>query len=295
MADETRAHSLDAPHGWLGDLVAYRPLRLVSCCGSTQLCRAVEVESGQEVLIKVLDGTLAEDEDSQELFFAESSVMAELSHPNLLEVRDLKRCDGRVVIVTEWVEGERLDAVVQSGRMPLIKVLRVGMQLSRLLSYLHERNLFRCDLSLANILLRADGTLKVMHVGRSVHGAALRSDRLEIGPYISPEEALGLAPTPASALFQLGVALYLMLTGELPWAEARTLNNLDQVLPSLGERQRNLPPLMVRLVDRLLSFDPSLRPQRAMEVLKTLQELASQVGPTPRDSGSWRLVVPRPR
>jgi eukaryotic-like serine/threonine-protein kinase len=237
---------------------------------------AYDLELDRTVAIKLLAEHLAEDDEFRARFLLEARIAGGLSHPNVVAVFDAGEDDGRPYIVMEVVDGETLAAVLQrEGRLPADQVAELGMQTAAGLAHAHAHGLVHRDVKPHNLLIRADGVLKVADFG--IARAAEATRRLtQIGTilgtadYLAPEQALGEDVTAAADVYSLGAVLYEALTGRTPF-QADTLVQLltalqhGAVVPP-SELVPGVPPALEEVVMRCLARNPEYRPASAAEV-----------------------------
>jgi serine/threonine protein kinase len=237
---------------------------------------AYDLELDRTVAIKLLAEHLAEDEEFRARFLLEARMAGGLSHPNVVAVFDAGEDDGRPYIVMEVVDGETLAEVFRrEGRLPPDQVAEIGMQAAAGLAHAHAHGLVHRDVKPHNLLIRADGVLKVADFG--IARAAEATRRLtQIGTilgtadYLAPEQALGEDVTPAADVYALGAVLYEALTGRTPF-QADTLVQLltalqhGAVVPP-SELVPGVPPALEEVIMRCLARNPEYRPASAAEV-----------------------------
>ncbi|MBA4063338.1 MAG: hypothetical protein C0501_06420 [Isosphaera sp.] len=255
---------------------------------------------GRVVALKFLPPEYARDPDRLALFRREARTASALNHPHICTVHDLGEHDGRPFIVMEYVEGRTLRDVL-AGRPPVDEVARLIGQAARALAVAHAAGVVHRDVKPENLMVRADGYLKVLDFGlaRRLPGAGDRESVAGLVgtvPYMSPEQARSLPVGPPSDVFSLGVVLYEMLTGRHPFAADSPLDTLnaiasaDVVPPS--RLTPGLPPAADGLVGRMLEKDPAARPTAAEvhAALSGLVGVGSAVAPAlPAAARRWTV------
>jgi serine/threonine-protein kinase len=185
--------------------------------------RAFDETLERWVAIKILQNEIAEDEDQLERFRREARAVARLNHPHVVTVIDAGEDQGCPYIVFEYISGETLkDRIRRLGRLPVPEALAYGIEISRALQAAHGERLVHRDVKPQNVLLDTDGRAKVTDFGiaRSLEGEGgltMAGRVLGTTDYVSPEQALGQEVTPQSDIYSLGIVLYEMLTGEVPF------------------------------------------------------------------------------
>src|SRR5256886_14487490 len=235
-----------------GDLIADR-YELEELCGTggmSSVFRAHDRQLERDVAIKILHEHFADDPEYLERFRREARAVARLSHPNIVTVIDRGDDDGRQYIVFEHVEGENLkELVLRSGRLSVRRALELVLPIADGLAFAHAQGLVHRDVKPQTILLSRDGEVKVTDFGiaRSLHmehGVTQTGTVLGTGEYLAPEQASGKPVSPATDVYSLGVVLWELLAGELPFLG----DNLVAVaLPHVNEappHPRHPPPAL---------------------------------------------------
>jgi serine/threonine protein kinase len=204
-------------------------------------------------------------------FETEATIVPALTGPHVppfVAAGDLARTP---YLVTEWIDGPSLDTVLRGGRLPAVEVARIGAAIADALHSLHQQDVIHLDVKPANIILKKDGHAALVDFGFAHHARYpdLLAEETRFGagsaPYISPEQILGTREDPRSDIFSLGVVLYEMATGELPFGEPDTdVRNrlwLDPVPPS--QHVDDIPPWLQEVILRCLEPKPDARYQSA--------------------------------
>lgn len=250
--------------------------------GMGVVVKAIDRMLNRPVAIKLLSDELRENEEAQQIFLVEARNLATLSHPNLVAIHDILNVGGRVLMVFEYVLGENVEKTIKrSGRMEQLAVLRIGIQLARCVAYLHEHDLIHRDLKPANIIMQSDGQLKLVDFGlaRSLNELYIRGTRVRGTPaYMAPEQIQGVHLTTATDLYQIGITLYEMLTGKLPFASGdMAYAHVHLAPPPILDRGPEVDRELAALIEQCLSKKPKERPQSAMELLERLQHVYARL------------------
>src|SRR4051794_29632643 len=263
---------------------------------------AEDNQLGRKVALKVLHRRFAEDQEFVERFRREASAAAGLQHPNVVQVFDRGSWDGTYYIAMEYLEGRSLKQIVREDA-PLPNTLAVDLtiQVLRAARFAHKRGVIHRDIKPHNVIVDPEGRVKVTDFGIARAGA---SDMTETGAimgtaaYLSPEQAQGHAVSASSDLYSIGIELYELLTGRVPFeADSAVTIALKQVSEEPAPPRALNPEVSPELEDvvlRALQKDPARRYTDAdqfIEALETVRDLPAQPGFAQR-SGSLTGVYP---
>jgi serine/threonine-protein kinase len=256
----------------------YRVLRRLGSGGMADVYLVEDQQLGRRVALKLLYRHLAEDVQFVERFRREASSAAGLQHPNIVGIFDRGEWDGTYYIAMEYIEGHTLKEIIRErGPAPPEAAVDVVLQILRAARYAHQRGIVHRDLKPHNVLIDEDGRVKVTDFGIARAGA---SDMTETGSimgtaqYLSPEQAQGRPVDARSDLYSIGIVLYELLTGRVPFdAESPVSVALKQVseLPvPPREIDPTIPPALEAVVLRALEKDPARRFADADEFIEAL-------------------------
>jgi len=237
--------------------------------GMALVYKAKDLMLERSVAVKVLREDLSTDMSFRERFRQEARAAANLSHPNIVTVHDFGLDQGHLFIVMEYVPGTDLKTRIrEKGRFSVQETLELMIQACQGVGYAHRAGLVHCDIKPHNMLVSPDGRLKVTDFGIARALASIspeeRSEVVWGSPhYFSPEQAAGLPPSPASDVYSLGVILYEMLTGQLPFnaADAEELARMHREVQPIPPRAINptIPLQLDEIILKVLSKEPSAR------------------------------------
>ena len=259
----------------------YRVERTLGQGGMAAVYLAHDAELERPVAIKLLAEHLATDEAFRQRFLREARMAAKLSHPNIVHVYDQGEEDGRPFIVMEYVEGGTLgDELHQNGPLAPARVVDLALQICGGLEHAHASGLVHRDVKPGNLLLRADGTVKIADFGIARAAQATRLTQiggvLGTAAYLAPEQAAGEQVTAAADIYSLGCVLFELLTGRTPYV-FETLPELvvkqrEEPITPMRELRPEVPATLEAAVMHCLARNPEYRPASAAELA---QELAA--------------------
>ncbi|HEY3817463.1 MAG TPA: serine/threonine-protein kinase [Polyangiaceae bacterium] len=286
----------------------YRLVRPLGRGGMALVYLAKHVMIDRLSAIKVLRRDLAMSASHRERFLREARAVNRINHPNIVEITDLGESDGLVFLVMEYVEGESLIAALRRGRFPWPRAARVATQIASALARAHDVGIIHRDLKPENVLLGSragEELVKLTDFGiaKILDAPALTFSEQRFGTpgYIAPEYAEGAPAAAQGDLYALGVVLYEMLTGAMPF-DARGAELLVAPLREApvkpSARAEGIPAEVEELVLRLIARQPADRPRDAFAVVDALgdilRRLAGSARPPPasgEDEGRPSLVT----
>jgi serine/threonine-protein kinase len=253
------------------------------------------------VAIKLMHSDISEDPDQLERFRREARAVARLSHPHVVTVIDFGEDDGTPYIVLEYVLGETLkDRIRRMGRLPVAESVAYAIEVGRALSAAHAERLVHRDVKPQNVLIDQEGRAKVTDFGiaRSLEVSGLTAPGRVLGTtdYVSPEQALGHDVTEQSDVYSLGVVLFEMLTGEVPFrADSQVAVAMKHVREQLPDVQRLRPEVssaLAAVVDHATAKETGNRYPTAAHMTHELEEvLAIEVARSGEASGEATNVL----
>jgi eukaryotic-like serine/threonine-protein kinase len=258
----------------------YRVLRKLGTGGMANVYLAEDQELGRRVAIKVLDDRHASDDQFVERFRREAKAAAALSHPNIVSIFDRGETDGTYYIAMEFLEGPNLKELVRQGTPSIRSAITYTREILSALRVAHRRGLVHRDIKPHNILVDAEGRLKVTDFGIARSGPSQMTEAGSIigtAQYLSPEQARGAPVDQRSDLYSVGVVLYELLTGTVPFNGSTPLEiamkHLSEVPRPPSRRRPDVPPDLDRVVLRALAKNPDERYQSAPEMDQDLARI----------------------
>lgn len=260
----------------------YEILELIGRGQNGEVYKGADANRGSEVVVKLLNPEVTRDEDFIRRCRKLLNRACGLDHPNLATLHDIIEHDGRIVLVSEYVEGKSLEQLFEDETITISSFLDMALQMAQGLEHLHQAELVHGNLCPSNVLITADGQVKLTDFCLP---RRLIDSQLELGgfrpgsvAFASPEEARREQPLPASDLFSLGGIYYRMLTGQPPFPAQGVTDLTRQILthrPDLARlRGRQVPGEILLLLRRLLTAKDDERCVESSELLVTLEAIA---------------------
>jgi len=287
MADAK--HILSMADAKISDIGKYRIIDLVGEGAMGVVYKAEDLVLGRTVAIKVMNDSIARQEDLRKRFLHEAQAAASLQHPNVVCIYDLGEQDGHLFIAMEFVDGVDLERLIELGEpMSLQARLDIIIDVLTGLAFAHKRGIVHRDIKPANIRIGEDGRAKIMDFGVA-HLASSSMTRtgsfLGTPSYMAPEQITEGKTTPATDIFAVGGVLYQLLAQMKPF-DAPTLQNLffkiitEKPRP-VSELMPGLPPALDRIVMKAMAKEPSGRYSSAIEMANDLSTVRAKLsGPS---------------
>jgi serine/threonine-protein kinase len=289
----------------VGELIAgrYELEQIVGSGGMATVYRAHDRLLERAVALKILHEQFTQDPDALERFGREARAVAQLAHPNIVTVIDRGEDGGRPYIVFEYIGGENLKQLVaREGPLPVATVIEIGIQVARALEAAHDRGVVHRDIKPQNVLLADEGRAKVTDFGiaraRNTEGMTLTGTIMGTSDYIPPEQARGETAGEAGDVYSLGVVLFELLTGRVPYegdnAVAVAMRHVNDPVPSVHELRPDVPPRLDALVGRALAKEPRDRFATMSDLVAELEACARGDVAPPSDGAPTMIVPPPP-
>ena len=264
----------------------YQLLERIGTGGMAVVFRARDLMLERSVAIKILHETYSDDQSFQDRFKQEARAAANLSHPNIVTVHDFGFDHGQLFIVMEHIPGKDLKTILrQRGRYSVEEAIPLMVQACAGIGYAHRAGLVHCDIKPHNMIVTPDGRLKVTDFGIArALSTILPDERADVvwgsPQYFSPEQAVGEAPSPASDVYSLGVVLYEVLTGALPFtapsSEELARMHLEENPIPPSEYIPEIPTALEEIVMKVLSKEPAARYRTADQLGRVLLRFGTQ-------------------
>jgi len=260
------------------------------------------------VAVKVMHREMSEQEDQLQRFRQEARAVAKLSHPNVVAVIDAGEDGGYPYIVFEYVKGETLkQRIGRVGALDVQDAIAYAIEVARGLSVAHARNMVHRDIKPQNVLIDEEGRAKLTDFGISRQleqdGVTATGRVLGTTDYVAPEQAMGKAVDPRSDIYSLGVVLYEMLVGQVPFhADSQVgvaMKHVNEELPDVQRRRPDASAAVALVVERATAKDPAERYQSIAEMIDDLETAleveAARAGSTTGEATSVLDAVPPPQ
>ncbi len=273
--------------------------------GMGEVYRARDTRLDRTVALKILPPGMEGDPERMRRFTREARAAAALSHPNVAHIYEIDRSEGHLFIAMECVEGQRLDARIGGRPLAGADIADVAIQIADALNEAHNKGIIHRDIKPANIIVTSRGQVKVLDFGlakighearRFIRADSATQPATDVGlvlgtvRYMSPEQALGREVDHRSDIFSLGVVLYEMATGRVPFEGASTTETIEQIAHAQPEAVARfnyaVTPELERIIRKCLEKDPARRYQSARELEVDLRNFK-------RDSDSGVAAVSR--
>jgi len=276
--------------------------------GMSTVYLARDTTLDRPVAVKVMHREMSEQADQLERFRQEARAVAKLSHPNVVSVIDAGEDGGYPYIVFEYVEGETLkQRIGREGALDPQEAIAYAIEIARGLSVAHARSMVHRDIKPQNILIDAEGRAKLTDFGISRQleqdGMTATGRVLGTTDYVAPEQAMGHAVDPRSDVYSLGVVLYEMLVGQVPFqADSQVgvaMKHVNEELPDVQRRRPEVSATVALVVERATAKDPGKRYQHVGEMIDDLSTAleveAARAGSTTGEATSVLDAVPPPK
>ena len=276
----------------------YKIIRTIGEGGMANVYLAHDTILNRDVAVKVLRGDLADDEKFIRRFQREAIAASSLTHPNIVEIYDVGEDDGNYYIVMEYVDGKTLKNLIKKrGALTLPEVVDIMLQLTSAIACAHESFIIHRDIKPQNVLILDNGVAKITDFGIAM---ALNSNELTqtnsvMGSvhYLPPEQANGTGATMKSDIYSLGILMYELLTGKVPFkgenAVEIAIKQMKDDIPSITEDHPEIPQSIENIVLKACAKNPDNRYDNVMDMYKDIE-----VALEPEHANDTKLVYEYP-
>ena len=286
----------------------YRLDQQIGTGGMSTVYRAFDTVLERPVAVKLMHRDMAGHADQLERFRREARAVAQLNHPHIVQVIDAGEDENMPYIVFEYVEGETLkDRIRRFGRLPIPEAIAYAIEIAWALGAAHARDIVHRDVKPQNVLVDEEGSAKVTDFGiaRTLDQEGLTADGRVLGTtdYVSPEQALGHVVTGQSDIYSLGVVLYEMLTGDVPFhgenQVAVAMKHVREELPDLQYRRPEVSSALAAVLDRMTAKDLAVRYPSTHELMADLEDVfaveSARAGQTTGEATQVLRALPDPK
>lgn len=258
----------------------YQIIKSIGEGGMANVYLAYDTILDRNVAVKVLRGDLATDEKFVRRFQREALSASSLSHPNIVEVYDVGEDNGQYYIVMEYIEGKQLKQLLKKrGKLTLSEVIDIMLQISDGMSVAHDAYIIHRDIKPQNIMIQDNGMVKITDFGiaMAMNSTQLTQTNSVMGSvhYLPPEQASGKSPTLQSDIYSMGILMYELLTGNLPYkgdnAVEIALKHLKEPIPSIREELPEVPQSVENIIIKATAKNPKNRYNDAREMNEDLR------------------------
>ena len=276
----------------------YRVLSRIGAGGMGEVYLARDTKLDRTVALKILPADVAVDHQRIGRFIQEAKTASALNHPNIITIHEIDQVDSVMYIATEFVEGETLRQRLDQARMTVIEAIEISIQVTSALAAAHEAGVVHRDIKPENLMVRRDGIVKVLDFGvakltdipiRSIDRDAETMTLIETEPgtilgtayYMSPEQARGRDIDGRSDIWSVGVVLYEMITGQMPFGQETPNDVIAAILrdepPLLSSLVPEMPPELDRIVQKAMEKNREERYQGIKDLVVDLRHLKKQL------------------
>jgi len=278
---------------------------------------AEDTKLDRKVALKFLPAQFSADEEERKRFIHEAKAAAALNHSNIITVHEIGEHEGQIFIAMEYIEGQTLKELISSGRtpstvdrspitshlLPITQILDIATQLASGLAAAHEKGIVHRDLKPANIMLTEQGQAKIVDFGlaklKGMSRLTKSGTTLGTVAYMSPEQALGKEVDQRSDIWSLGVILYEMLTGKLPFPgeydQAMLYAVINEEPEPVSKLRSDIPDELRHIVDKALAKDKEERYQHVDELLVDLHHEGKSQGNAKPGKAGRKIATSKPK
>jgi non-specific serine/threonine protein kinase len=288
----------------------YKIIERLGSGGMGEVYRAEDLRLGRPVALKFLPPSLKSDPDSRARLLNEARAASILRSPNIAVTYDIAESDGADFIVMEYVEGETLTARLALGPLPVREAVQTGIQVADALDEAHARGIIHRDIKSANLMRTERGLVKVLDFGlakilpsadgHDITQAQVTMAGMVLGTvsYMAPEQALGKGVDHRADLFSLGVVLFELVSGRMPFEGSTPTEIIDRILhqeaPPVSRYASGVPPALDEVIARALEKSPAFRYQSARAIYTDLKAVAADLAPASAPRRTSRITAAAP-
>ena len=263
----------------------YQVIRTIGEGGMANVYLAHDTILDRDVAVKILRGDLANDEKFVRRFQREAISASSLTHPNIVEMYDVGEDDGKYFIVMEYVEGKTLKSLIKKrGALTLPEVIDIMLQLTNGIACAHDSYIIHRDIKPQNVLILDDGRVKITDFGiaMAMNNHELTQTNSVMGSvhYLPPEQANGNGSTIKSDIYSLGILMYELLTGKLPFkgdnAVEIAIKQMKEPIPSVRKENQDIPQSIENIILKACAKNPKNRYENVGEMHEDIRTCLNQ-------------------
>jgi serine/threonine protein kinase len=278
----------------------YRIVKKIGAGGMGEVYLAEDTKLGRKVALKFLPSQSSDDPDSKARFINEACASAALDHPNICPVYEIDDANNRTYIAMAFIDGESLREKTKSGPMNIDNLIRIGIDIAKGLEEAHDKKIIHRDIKSANVMISGKGQVKITDFGlaRLLDSSRLTKAGIMMGTvaYMSPEQVRAGEVDHRSDIWSLGIVLYEMATGKLPFKGERDQAVTHQILSDdaepISSLRTGIPLDLERIINKCLEKDPSNRYQHVDDLAVDLRNVRKEKIAAGRKRRSIRLALP---
>ena len=281
-------------------ILHYKILEKLGEGGMGVVYLAEDTKLERKVAIKFLPHYIAINSEERERFKIEAKAAAALNHQNIATIYAIEESKDQIFIVMEFIDGVELKDKIKSNLLPIDEAINISIQIAEGLEAAHKKGVVHRDIKSQNIMITSDGKVKIMDFGlaKIKGGSQLTKIGSTVGTaaYMSPEQAKGEEVDQRTDIWSLGVILYEMLTGKLPfegdYEQAVIYSILNELPKSITMQRTDVPETILKISDRLLQKNPDQRYSSMKEILKDFDSVTKKDSKSQNDLPSSIAVLP---
>jgi len=259
----------------------YKILEKLGSGGMGEVYQGEDIKLKRRVALKFLSPILIQDSEAKQRFIQEAQAAATLNHPNICTIYEIDEADGSLFIAMELVKGQSLHERIKSGQISIDEAIQIGAQICQGLQEAHKHGIVHRDIKSSNIMIAENGQVKIMDFGlaRSLGQTHLTKEGTSLGTvaYMSFEQACGQEIDHRTDIWSLGVVMYEMITGKLPFPgeadQVMIYSILNKEPVSITGLKSDVPKELIWIINRTLEKNPDERYQNASEICNDLKKV----------------------
>ncbi len=277
----------------------YRLIEMLGRGGMAEVFLAEDTRLNRSVAIKFLSSEFRKDPERMRRFNQEARAASALNHPNILTIYDIGECDGIQYLVSEYVQGKTLSSRISRGKVPIPEAVGIAIQMASALAVSHQAGIVHRDIKPDNVMVRTDGTVKVLDFGLAKESGkdladaadadAKTLDRVLTSPglilgtpqYMSPEQARGQPLDARTDIFSVGIVIFEMVTGRSPFGGSSIADVIAAIVgkdsPRIEEYMDDPPLMLIRIVQKALRKNADDRYGTMDHLLSDLRDLSREL------------------